>query len=161
MESMTNTSRSCGERGHLLSRKVSHQLASCSRALQGSLLPPRHKRQCLHPQTESSRFAITAKAAEAAVAFQSVDDSVWDERYADEGPLQYGLATLQGPRDEMEDYASIVPRGRCGFLYAGALAFPRRTVSLLYFCRGNVSPIPTVLLQQYLMDMEGTLPQTI
>lgn len=124
METMANISRSCAERGHWQSRKISHQLASCSRAFQGSMLPPRQKRQCLHFQTESSRLAIIAKAAEAAVAFQSVDESVWDERYADEGPLHYGLATLQGPRDEMEDYASIVPRGRCGFLYAGALAFP-------------------------------------
>ena len=67
---------------------------------------------------------MTAQAAEASVAFQSVDDSVWDERYAEQGPLQYGLATLQGPRDEMEDYASIVPRGRCGFLYAGTCKCP-------------------------------------
>ena len=35
------------------------------------------------------------------------------------GTLQYGLAALQGPRESMEDYATVVPRGRCGFLYAG------------------------------------------
>ena len=38
------------------------------------------------------------------------------------GTLQYGLAALQGPRESMEDYATVVPRGRCGFLYAGKLA---------------------------------------
>ncbi len=37
------------------------------------------------------------------------------------GTLQYGLAALQGPRESMEDYATVVPRGRCGFLYAGKL----------------------------------------
>ena len=39
------------------------------------------------------------------------------------GTLQYGLAALQGPRESMEDYATVVPRGRCGFLYAGRFAF--------------------------------------
>lgn len=82
-------------------------------------MPPRIARPGLYSHVESSRFRVAAQTAEASVAFQSVDDSVWDERYAEEGPLEYGLATLQGPREEMEDYASIVPRGRCGFLYAG------------------------------------------
>ena len=80
---------------------------------------PRTKRPGLYSHVESSRFRVAAQAAEASVAFQSVDDSVWDERHADEGPLEYGLATLQGPREEMEDYAAIVPRGHCGYLYAG------------------------------------------
>ena len=82
-------------------------------------MPPRTIRPGLYSLVDSSRFRVAAQAAEASVAFQSVDDSVWDERYAEEGPLDYGLATLQGPREEMEDYASIVPRGHCGFLYAG------------------------------------------
>ena len=119
METVPNTSRLCGERAPLLARKISHKLASCSRAFQYSVSPPKSARRGLHKHIESSKLRVTAQAAEASVAFQSVDDSVWDDRYAEEGPLEYGLATLQGPRDEMEDYSSIVPRGRCGFLYAG------------------------------------------
>lgn len=119
MDTIANTSRLYGERGHLSCRKISHKLASCSRAFYGSGFPAKHPR---HIQTDSSRTALTIQAAQASVAYQSVDDSVWDERYTEQGPLQYGLATLQGPRDEMEDYASIVPRGRCGFLYAGCFA---------------------------------------
>lgn len=115
MDTIANTSRLYGERGHLSCRKTSHKLASCSRAFYGSGFPAKHPR---HIQKDSSRTALTIQAAQASVAYQSVDDSVWDERYTEQGPLQYGLATLQGPRGEMEDYASIVPRGRCGFLYA-------------------------------------------
>lgn len=122
MDTMANTPRLYGERGHLSSRKISHRLASCSRAFQGSGGPVKRAQQCRHTRTDSSRTALTVQAAQASVAFQSVDDSVWDDRYTEEGPLQYGLATLQGPRGEMEDYAAIVPRGRCGFLYAGASA---------------------------------------
>lgn len=74
-----------------------------------------HKRQRQH-----SRTILNAQATDAPVAFQSIDDSVWDKTYAEKfGPLHYGLATLQGPRNDMEDYASIVARGKCGFLYAG------------------------------------------
>lgn len=119
MDTIANTSRLYGERGHLSCRKTSHKLASCSRAFYGSGFPAKHPR---HIQKDSSRTALTIQAAQASVAYQSVDDSVWDERYTEQGPLQYGLATLQGPRGEMEDYASIVPRGRCGFLYAGCFA---------------------------------------
>lgn len=98
--------------------------------------PPRNARRGMHTKIDSSRLEVTARAAEASVAFQSVDDSVWDERYAEEGPLQYGLATLQGPRGEMEDYASIVPRGRCGFLYAGIATSLQR----LMFCQWTCTP---------------------
>ena len=122
MDTIANTSRLYSDRGHLSSRKISHKLASCSRAFQGPGVPAKHPRKGLHIQTDSSKTAVTVQAAPAPAAYQSVDDSVWDERYTEQGPLQYGLATLQGPRDEMEDFASIVPRGRCGFLYAGACA---------------------------------------
>ncbi|DBA83228.1 TPA: hypothetical protein ACH3X2_006741 [Trebouxia sp. C0005] len=118
MDTMPSTSTICRDRTPLLSRKISHKLATCSRVFQYCTMPPRATKPGLYSHLQSSRFRVAAQAAEASVAFQSVDDSVWDERYADEGPLEYGLATLQGPREEMEDYASIVPRGRCGFLYA-------------------------------------------
>ena len=137
MDTIANTSRLFCDRGHLSSRKISHKLASCSRAFQGSGVPARHHRPCLHIQTDSSKLALTVQAAQASVAYQSVDDSVWDERYTEQGPLQYGLATLQGPRDEMEDYAAIVPRGRCGFLYAGACACFVHQLNCLYKLKGG------------------------
>lgn len=32
--------------------------------------------------------------------------------------LQYGVSAVQGPRELMEDCASVVPNGKCGYLYA-------------------------------------------
>ena len=53
--------------------------------------------------------------------FQTIDEGVWDEKYADKfGTLPYGVALKQGPRPEMEDFTHIIPRARCGFLFAGA-----------------------------------------
>jgi hypothetical protein len=49
----------------------------------------------------------------------STQDSKWDAKY--EQPMAYGVAWAQGPRESMEDYASVVPRGRCGFLVACVL----------------------------------------
>lgn len=52
--------------------------------------------------------------------FATVDDSVWDEKYADRyGSLDFGISSEQGPREDMEDCAYVVPRARCGFLFAG------------------------------------------
>ena len=121
MNVLSSTSRLSVDRSPLLSRKISHNHASCSRVFQCSACPPKLTRRTRRVSENSwVTSAQAAQQAESSVAFQSVDDSVWDERYEGESPLQYGLATLQGPRDEMEDYASIVPKGRCGFLYAGA-----------------------------------------
>ncbi len=54
--------------------------------------------------------------------FATIDDSVWDEKYSDRfGQLDFGVSSLQGPRESMEDCAYVVPRARCGFLFAGAL----------------------------------------
>lgn len=48
-----------------------------------------------------------------------MDDGVWDEKYSDRyGELDFGVWAEQGPRESMEDCAHIVPRGRCGFLFA-------------------------------------------
>jgi serine/threonine protein phosphatase PrpC len=43
-----------------------------------------------------------------------------DEQTAadDEPEWEFGEAGLQGPRDSMEDFTSIIPDGRCGFLVA-------------------------------------------
>lgn len=63
------------------------------------------------------------------VVFQTIDENVWDDKYADKfGTLPYGISMKQGPREEMEDFAHIIPRARCGFLFAGALPclWPRR-----------------------------------
>ncbi len=126
-------------------------------------MPPRTTRPGLYSHVQSSKFRVAAQAAEASVAFQSVDDSVWDERYAEEGPLEYGLATLQGPREEMEDYASIVPRGRCGFLYAGihrshpfCFALNQNAGNLLHATLALCMPLMKLLLQRFSMDMVVT-----
>ncbi|KAK9916403.1 hypothetical protein WJX75_002189 [Coccomyxa subellipsoidea] len=51
--------------------------------------------------------------------FATIDDSIWDEKYSDTfGVLDFGVSSLQGPRESMEDCAYIVPRARCGFLFA-------------------------------------------
>lgn len=142
-----------------MSRKISHKMATCSRAFQYCTLPPRTTRPGLYSHVQSSGLRVAAQAAEASVAFQSVDDSVWDERYTEEGPLEYGLATLQGPREEMEDYAAIVPRGRCGFLYAGihrshpfCLALNQNAGSLIHAALAVCMPLMKLLLQRFLMD---------
>ncbi len=60
------------------------------------------------------------------VVFQTIDENVWDDKYAGKfGTLPYGISMKQGPREEMEDFAHIIPRARCGFLFAGALPRPR------------------------------------
>ncbi len=160
MDTMPSTSTMCRDRIPLLSRKISHKMATCSRVFQCCTMPPRTTRPGLYSHVQSSRFRVAAQAAEASVAFQSVDDSVWDERYAEEGPLEYGLATLQGPREEMEDYAAIVPRGHCGFLYAGThrchpFCFALNQSGNLYALAVCV-PLIELLLQRFLMDMVVT-----
>ena len=64
--------------------------------------------------------------------FQTIDESVWDEKYAEKfGTLPYGVALQQGPRPEMEDFTHIIPRARCGFLFAGAAPQPTRRCAIL------------------------------
>ncbi len=56
--------------------------------------------------------------------FATIDDSVWDEKYSERyGVLDFGVSSLQGPRETMEDCAYVVPRARCGFLFAGDSSF--------------------------------------
>ena len=33
--------------------------------------------------------------------------------------LRHGVALAQGPRDEMEDFVSVIPRALCGYMFAG------------------------------------------
>lgn len=105
-------------RTSLLPRDHARSTSLCSTLVHAKR---QHNHACTYNrQRQQTRLALNAQATQAPVAFQSVDESVWDKTYADKfGPLHYGLATLQGPRDDMEDYASIVARGKCGFLYAG------------------------------------------
>ena len=51
---------------------------------------------------------------------ETADAHSWEEKYGSDGPLAYGFSAEQGPRETMEDYVTVVPKGRCGFLYAGA-----------------------------------------
>ncbi|KAK9823944.1 hypothetical protein WJX72_006570 [[Myrmecia] bisecta] len=49
---------------------------------------------------------------------QTIDEATWDQKYAERfGTLPYGICAVQGRREDMEDYTSVVPRGRCGFLF--------------------------------------------
>ena len=50
---------------------------------------------------------------------ESTDEVGWDEKYGDGAMLSYGTSSHQGPRDDMEDFLAVVPKARCGFLYAG------------------------------------------
>ena len=110
--------RLCKINSSLLPRELACRKDVCSRAFQTVSHPA--KACSFRQQRQASHLVLRAQAAAAPVAFQSVDESVYDETCSDKyPPLQYGLATLQGPRDDMEDYASIVARGKCGFLYAG------------------------------------------
>ena len=53
------------------------------------------------------------------LAFQAIDDNVWDSKYSERyGELDFGVSSEQGPRESMEDCAHIIPRARCGFLFA-------------------------------------------
>ena len=75
---------------------------------------------CCLPACASLLFSAGPHAAQE-VMFQTIDEGVWDEKYADKfGTLPYGVALKQGPRPEMEDFTHIIPRARCGFLFAGA-----------------------------------------
>ena len=53
----------------------------------------------------------------------SQDEDDWDAKYGETGVLPYGSAAHQGPRDTMEDYVAIVPKARCGYLYAGTCVY--------------------------------------
>lgn len=57
--------------------------------------------------------------AEAVAVMEATDASGWDRKYGSIGPLPYGARAEQGPRETMEDFVTVVPRGNCGFLYAG------------------------------------------
>lgn len=60
------------------------------------------------PQRQSTTASVTAAPASSIeVAESEVEQS-----------LSWGEAMLQGPRDSMEDYTTVVPDGRCGFLVA-------------------------------------------
>ena len=51
----------------------------------------------------------------------AADPGVDDKEVAGEvSKFSYGQAGLQGPRDTMEDFTSVVANGRCGFMIACA-----------------------------------------
>ena len=67
------------------------------------------------------------------------DAEAWREKYGS-GPLPYGTSAQQGPRETMEDYVTVIQKGRCGFLYAGSSSLLRHTLVgaplCAYHCRG-------------------------
>ena len=66
------------------------------------------------------------KWAEWSSVLSTKDEDTWDSKYGPEGTLSYGSAAHQGPRDSMEDFVAIVPKARCGYLYAGNAGNPLR-----------------------------------
>ena len=51
----------------------------------------------------------------------AADPGVDDMEVAGEvSKFSYGQAGLQGPRDTMEDFTSVIANGRCGFMIACA-----------------------------------------
>lgn len=60
--------------------------------------------------------ASTAQAQQ----LKTVDDATWNEKYASSyGTLAFGESLIQGRRESMEDTAVVIPRARCGYLFAG------------------------------------------
>ncbi|KAK9810556.1 hypothetical protein WJX73_000453 [Symbiochloris irregularis] len=79
-------------------------------------------RQCHRtiPVTRHRLIPALRSVADEAVAVMEVTDAGgWDRKFGAIGPLSYGARAEQGPRETMEDFVTVVPRGNCGFLYAG------------------------------------------
>lgn len=60
--------------------------------------------------------------ADSIAVLDAPDTEDWDAQFGSQGPLPYGVSAQQGPRETMEDFVTVVPKGRCGFLYAGAVS---------------------------------------
>ena len=57
----------------------------------------------------------------------ALNGQAWEEKYGKS--LDFGVSAAQGLRDEMEDVAAVVPKGRNGFFFAGELATLRGRVN--------------------------------
>jgi hypothetical protein len=60
----------------------------------------------------------TSSTADASLSTSDQTDEDFDR------VLDYGQSGLQGPRENMEDYTSVIEQGRCGFLIAGLCTLP-------------------------------------
>ena len=92
------------------------------------LARPRQATPSVTPQTDSHQHSRSCRARSrrsarwkpvpaAAADLETASDTDWETKYGGE-PLEFGLAALQGPRETMEDFISVIPQGRCGFLVA-------------------------------------------
>jgi hypothetical protein len=70
-----------------------------------------------------ARLTIDKEGIQHLVIVDPDSNEDWDEKYGEEGTLEYGASLEQGPRDTMEDFIAVVPRARCGFLFTGELHF--------------------------------------
>jgi hypothetical protein len=113
MSSMANSISRIYLVGHL---QLSHRraLAHVRAWKRGSTWPRRF------PSRHTCKVSVDEQEIEHFVAFESEDEDSWDSKYGEDGVLEYGVAIQQGPRDTMEDFVTIVPKARCGFLFAGA-----------------------------------------
>ncbi len=71
------------------------------------------------PRNRRARDLATAQSFPAVFVSAAPAQTVDEQAAEDVDPgWQYGEAGLQGPRDSMEDFTSIIPSGRCGFFVA-------------------------------------------
>ena len=74
-----------------------------------------HSSSCKDRTRRSARWKpVPAAAAD----LETANDAEWETKYGDDAPLEFGMSAIQGPRETMEDFASVIPEGRCGFLVA-------------------------------------------
>lgn len=76
--------------------------------------------------------------------------------------LEYGQSGLQGPRDGMEDYTSVIEHGRCGFMVACKLSSPSLLVAITWsFVQQNldtsIGPAPQKPSTQRIIHLSNTI----
>ncbi len=69
----------------------------------------------------ASLVSCTATASPTAQGQQlkTADEAAWDDKYSSFGNLAHGESLIQGRRESMEDTAVVIPKARCGYLFAG------------------------------------------
>eukprot|EP00884_Botryococcus_braunii_P000320 jgi/Botrbrau1/10289/Bobra.0120s0011.1 len=84
------------------------------------------------PTRHIANVYLDEQGIEHYVAFETEDEESWDSKYGEDAILDFGVSIEQGPRDTMEDFVTIVPKARCGFLFAGVFDGHGGTVAAEY-----------------------------
>ncbi len=109
-------------------RSASRQVPVCGPPAIRIVRPICSGRSCRCRSRRSARLKPVPPAA-AAADLETANDTDWETKYG-QAPLEFGIAALQGPRETMEDFVSVIPQGRCGFLVACEVLEPSRTLSV-------------------------------